>query len=752
MRVVVHSWLAVGLCLSTAAVAQGTLHVARCGNDAWTGTSATCSAPNGPKLSIQSALRAASPGTTILVQPGSYPPINVLGDVIVRSTGGPAVTTIGSTGTAAVFGPQTTRAALLEGFTVHAGDTGISVDPGGSPTILDCRIQLSPSTPSASGVHLCTAGSPLIDRCTFLGSGRAVERGISNLGATPVVRECVFDGCTFSNGGNCNGGPWNSADAILANCSFEGGEGPAFSNGIGNPSLVNCVIRNYTDSFLVGAAILNSAGTVSAVNCTVFDNQSRAAAISNLSGGSIDLVNSIVWTAPNEVALRGNVTAAYSIVSTPWPGIGNCDGDPLLDAAGRPAAGSPAIDSGDDASLPADRADIDRDGNTTEPTPLDLLLAARRVSTAVDRGAFEDPSGGGRAPCVQPCGFDAAACARSRPERYRNRGFVGYLVDGSLRPGTGIVIATDGSESVVLTANHVIAGRAPTGFSFFADFECAACGCGGPRQPQQFPVTGVIHTNANLDYALLRVGNDPARTLGVATLDASPPRVGESVYSFHHGGDPASPGIAQRKAYTQGTVVAIGQANPNGCPGTSAVARLDLPTSNGASGGPVFRATANTVAALIRCGPAGGCTRDTRAVPMADILNDALAPLRAAGFGPLLSSGTSLFSQPSRLPIGGPGQLQLFSPARSSAAAMFLDVARGSVPIPGFGQSQLALTPALVAVSGVTNSNGSWSLAFVIPGDPALASVTLFSEGFVLDALAPNGGFRQSNLLEITFL
>lgn len=43
-----------------------------CGNDSWTGTSATCASPNGPKQTIQAGINVASDGDTILVADFEY--------------------------------------------------------------------------------------------------------------------------------------------------------------------------------------------------------------------------------------------------------------------------------------------------------------------------------------------------------------------------------------------------------------------------------------------------------------------------------------------------------------------------------------------------------------------------------------------------------------------------------------------------------------------------------------------------------
>jgi hypothetical protein len=57
---------------------------------------------------------------------------------------------------------------------------------------------------------------------------------------------------------------------------------------------------------------------------------------------------------------------------------------------------SPCKDAGSNALLPPDVADLDWDGNTTEPIPLDIDLTPRKVGGGIpaktDIGAFEGPA------------------------------------------------------------------------------------------------------------------------------------------------------------------------------------------------------------------------------------------------------------------------------------------------------------------------------------------------------------------------
>ena len=109
-------------------------------------------------------------------------------------------------------------------------------------------------------------------------------------------------------------------------------------------------------------------------------------------GSSVAVVNSIFWSNIDgdiDVDFDASLTVARSHVSLGWPGEGNVSGDPLFVSPGlgdyRLDAGSPCLETGDDASLPDDIADLDGDGDSVEPLPLDLDGLPRRVDANGDR-------------------------------------------------------------------------------------------------------------------------------------------------------------------------------------------------------------------------------------------------------------------------------------------------------------------------------------------------------------------------------
>lgn len=116
------------------------------------------------------------------------------------------------------------------------------------------------------------------------------------------------------------------------------------------------------------------------------------------------LTNCILWgDTPDEISEdeESALVITYSDVQGGWTGEGNIDEAPLfMDADGRLSAGSSCIDAGDNSALPADTADLDSDGDTTEPIPLDLDGNPRVLGDVVDMGAYESESADTTPPAI----------------------------------------------------------------------------------------------------------------------------------------------------------------------------------------------------------------------------------------------------------------------------------------------------------------------------------------------------------------
>jgi hypothetical protein len=236
--------------------------------------------------------------------------------------------------------------------------------------------------------------------------------------ADVMVVDCVFQNNTGTNGGAiaCLGGQLNLVNTDCSGNRAWGFGGAVFSLE-GHLDLTNCLLSGNIAGYEAagGAAIFNINGDVKIVNCTIADNPSPSgAALSGFGWGSpgmtVQIANSILHNGGNEIWSNQpeQIDVTHSDIQGGWSGTGNIQNDPLFISRGKFSIegrwnhgdyqvkpGSPVINMGNTTALPPDIADIDRNGNTTEPIPLDLGLDTRVQDNRVDIGAYEQTAGGG---------------------------------------------------------------------------------------------------------------------------------------------------------------------------------------------------------------------------------------------------------------------------------------------------------------------------------------------------------------------
>ncbi len=238
-----------------------------------------------------------------------------------------------------------------------------------------------------SGTDLTLTDCAILNNHAFFGGGVENDRG------TLTLRGCLVSG----NGSDFFGGGVDSTGALTVvgsvfqdNVSFQGGAIAA----VGAPS-ASVVGSVFTRNSVTGSggAVFGSSGPVSVVNCTFAANAAPSGSDLFSGFGDMSVVNSILWgsTVPTVAANSSTVTVWSSDVQGAlaggvWslPGVtdggGNLDADPLFinSTAGdfRLNEGSPCIDSGDSASVPADYT-------------VDLAGGVRLSGSAVDLGAYE---------------------------------------------------------------------------------------------------------------------------------------------------------------------------------------------------------------------------------------------------------------------------------------------------------------------------------------------------------------------------
>lgn len=398
-------------------LAQVTYHVnGTCGDNAWTGLSATCAAPDGPKASIQAAIDAAADGDTVLVASGTYVGDYQLNRVItLQGSGRPEVTTL----TPGAWRPilrcnvGMSDSPTISGFRfVDGGGWGYVTYGGaiwvqsGSPVVTDCEFYNNRATVAGGAIYAPDGSLLTLVRCLFVGNGTFsttdgdwVHAGAVRAGLM-IVDSCRFENnrailfCLFCEGGGTFGGALTGT-GLVTNSTFVGngaGKGAAAYLGAGS-SIVNCTIVSNTgwDEYGPGSAIFGQ-GDVSVFNSIVFGN-AASFQIDSCSGAVVRYCD-----VQGGYSGEGNIDAdpRFLVDPDPAPDVGGCFFCPIEVGNLRLRADSPCIDAGDNAALPPDHLDLDGDGDTTEPLPFDLDGLARVKRTlpwpgaaAVDMGAYE---------------------------------------------------------------------------------------------------------------------------------------------------------------------------------------------------------------------------------------------------------------------------------------------------------------------------------------------------------------------------
>jgi hypothetical protein len=257
-----------------------------------------------------------------------------------------------------------------------------------------------------------SGGNPTITSCTFTGNLAYSDNFCSGGGMTVAGGSLTLTSCTFT-GNRANGSVgWGGgmyvggSSLTITNCAFIGNSaGPDVGGGMyveGSPTITNCIFTR--NSAGAGGGMYVS-GSPTLTNCTFTGNGTFVGGGGGgmyVEGGSPTIANCILWGDSDELVVQGggSVQVTYSDVQGGWTGTGNIDADPLFRnlATGdlHLQAGSPAINAGSNALLPPDTADLDHDGDTSEPLPRDLDDNPRIWDNTVDMGAYEAllPPGG----------------------------------------------------------------------------------------------------------------------------------------------------------------------------------------------------------------------------------------------------------------------------------------------------------------------------------------------------------------------
>ncbi|AKE63695.1 Alkaline phosphatase [Microcystis aeruginosa NIES-2549] len=283
-----------------------------------------------------------------------------------------------------VTGSSTNNTAILDGFTITKGNANGTTGNQGT----------------GGGMYV-NNGSPTVRNTVFIDNNATSGGGLYNeQGSNPFLSDVRFEFNTATDGAaiyNRLSSPFITNATFRLNTAVNNG-GALYNASSSSPTVTNAVFTRNTATTADGGAVYNISSLPNFTNTDFSGNvAARGGAISNNSS-TIGLSNSIIYgnqdrrgTGPEIFNNGGTINTNNSIIKG---GVFNgTDVDPkFVNASGddlRLLAGSPAIDTGNSASLPTDRQDIDADGNTTEATPLDLARNPRIAGSSVDIGAFE---------------------------------------------------------------------------------------------------------------------------------------------------------------------------------------------------------------------------------------------------------------------------------------------------------------------------------------------------------------------------
>lgn len=278
-----------------------------------------------------------------------------------------------------------------------------------SPVIQSCRIVENRSGGQGGGIRITNGSGPVIVNCLIAGNHGS---GVSSFDSQPQFIACSISGNSGTHGGGLAFEAGNNA--LLAGCLLSVNEasdrGGAIYVANSDVDVHNCTITENTATSGGGIAVWGNGHVVTVRNSIVWNNRATWGAEMIISGSP-----------PSQVELsysnvRGGLDNAYVTGSdaVTW-GAGNIDADPLfVDPRGpddylpswadndyRLRDGSPCIDAGGNLLVPVDVGDLDQDGDTAEPMPLDLDGAPRFTDhpeviatgqgepPVVDMGAYE---------------------------------------------------------------------------------------------------------------------------------------------------------------------------------------------------------------------------------------------------------------------------------------------------------------------------------------------------------------------------
>ncbi len=276
--------------------------------------------------------------------------------------------------------------------TILSGDLGVQGDSSDNAySVVFCSLEY-PEDETYKTYETSGTGGTVLD-------GVKITGGNAN-GDYEIMRD-------YRNGG---GGIYNHSGILnVVNTEIYGNESILYGGGVfskGTLRLVNSTVVGNSSAYRGGGIYTDTALFVD--NCTVTGNAAEDSGGGIFIGSNLCTMNNSILTANQGGEVSGMyipsgsqnlIGIAPGFVQAPSDGGDGWGDDPLTSGIDESAnddygdlrltAISPAIDMGDSALLPADKSDMDGDGNISETIPQDLSSGSRVVGDSVDIGAYE---------------------------------------------------------------------------------------------------------------------------------------------------------------------------------------------------------------------------------------------------------------------------------------------------------------------------------------------------------------------------
>jgi predicted outer membrane repeat protein len=258
--------------------------------------------------------------------------------------------------------------------------------------IQDCVVRRCSTPARGGGASFLNADGAILRRVTFEQNFGGVGGALDMQSAPMTYAACRFLGNTSTSGPGAVIAV-SSSGSLFVNCEFSGNSTQGIGGAGGGALSLNAGMAIHSSTFVGNTATTNggaittslSANSASITNCLFVDNTAPSSPhIQTV--GNVPITSCGFSDAPVGGAGNGVVLPGLRDPLGPDGTRGTVDDDLRL------TSGSEAIDRGNGAALPTDVADLDSDGDVSEPLPVDAKGLVRLVDDQrQDEGSGASP-------------------------------------------------------------------------------------------------------------------------------------------------------------------------------------------------------------------------------------------------------------------------------------------------------------------------------------------------------------------------